>query len=171
MLLPALRRHTPALLLLVALSAVPAKSLALSTTKMPEVSQPGCTLTGEVYHCDLHGLQQALRKSQTVAIETQAMDRQTAAQLRHLVNELGKQPATANRPADLIFLLTPIATPGVNYGPSDRDLATLRIYTGDAQGGRGTLVWAETLRGQGDRPWPAQVNGLIEQFQGRLSGQ
>ena len=143
---------------------------AAATTAPQGNTPPGCTLSAEVYHCDLHSLQRALGKARSVAVETQATDRQTAAQLRRLVTELGKQPATTNGPADLIFLLTPVEGTGIHYGPGDHDLATLRIYSADAQGGRDALLWAETLRGQGDRPWPAQVQALLQQFRGQLNG-
>lgn len=165
-----LRRRTPASLFSLALAAAAAKTLGAAVIPLQNAAQPGCVLAAGTYHCDLQSLQGALGKARTVAIETQAMDRQTAAQLRHLVNELGKQPASVNQSADLIFLLTPVQSPGIDYGPGDHDLATLRIYSADSQGGRGGLLWAETLRGQGDRPWPAQVQNLIQQFQGRLSG-
>ncbi len=74
----------------------------------------------------------------------------------------------ADQPADLTFLLIPIDPTGVDFGPAGRDLATLRIYAPGHNGTHGTLLWAETYRGQPDRPWPAIAHATIEQFQSRL---
>ena len=128
-----------------------------------------CTLTEGAYHCNLPAFQQAMAAAPSISIETQPMDRMTAAQLRRLVTSLGKTVGTNDRPATLLIALTPVEMTGINYGPGDHDLATLRVYAVDGENRRGDLVWAETLRGQGDRPWPAQVHDLIQQFQTRLN--
>ncbi len=137
---------------------------------LPDVSAATCTLDGGIYRCSLPAFQRTLAAARNLSVETQPMDRMAAAQLRRLVGSLGKQLATTDHPADLTVALTPVQMSGVNYGPGDHDLATLRVYTVDAGNQRGDLVWAETLRGQGDRPWPAQVHDLIAQFQSRLNG-
>ncbi len=137
-------------------------------------STTGCTLRKGVYTCNWEAFRQALQHAQTVAIETQQLDRSTAAQLRRLAQSLGKTvtPApggeAAARAPDLTFLLIPVDAAGIHYGPEDHSLATLRIYAPGPNTTRGPLLWAETLSGQGDRPWPAQVHTLIEQFQDRL---
>lgn len=146
---------------------------APGTVRAQEAAAPdsGCVLYKDVYTCNWHAFRQALAGAQTVAVETQPHDRFTAAQLRELIRSLGKtaEPATgaADHPADLIFLLIPMDA-GIYIGPEDHPLATLRIYAAGPDGSRGHLLWAETLRGQGDHPWPSQVHALIEQFQDRL---
>lgn len=109
----------------------------------------------------------ALDRAHTVAIETGHMDRAAAHELRHLVTNMGKLPEPAGSLADLTLRLEPTPPTGIDIGPADHDLATLRIF---APGTTGTpvLLWVETLRGQGDRPWPAQVHALIEQFQAHI---
>lgn len=148
---------------------LPAETAIASLGRVPSPqTSAGCTLSDGVYHCDLLALQRTLRQAATVRLETQRLDRTTAAQLRDLVLKLGKQVRSADQPADLVFALTPVESPGVIYGPGDHDLATLRVYKTEPERGHGSLIWAETLRGQGDRPWPAQVHVLIEQFRARL---
>ena len=134
-----------------------------------QTSEAGCTLEKQVYTCDWQGFVQRLDKAHTVAVETQSsLDRFTAKQLRELAGELGKSVATEDQSGDLTFLLIPMESTGVHYGPAGEALATLRIYA-PAQGTpRGTLLWAETYTGQPDRPWQAIVRALIQQFQDRL---
>ncbi len=135
---------------------------------LQETPASACALTDGVYRCNLPAFQRTLAAARAISPQTQPMDRQTAAQLRRLVASLGKQLGTNDHPATLQIALTPVEATGITYGPGDHDLATLRVYTLDSENRRGDLVWAETLRGQGDRPWPAQVHDLIEQFQTRL---
>ena len=134
----------------------------------------GCTLQKHTYTCNFAAFRQDLAAAHTVTVETQRLDRPTANQLRQLVQALGKSvagttPENGAAPAaDLTFLLIPMENSGINFGPQDHELATLRIYAPGTGTSHGTLLWAEVLRGQGDRPWPAQVHALIEQFQDRL---
>ena len=135
----------------------------------------GCTLQKGIYSCNLAAFRQDLAAAHTVAVQTQRLDRSAASQLRQLVQTLGKSVVSTSTEnegapgADLTFLLIPMENSGVNFGPGDHELATLRVYAPGDGSARGTLLWAETLHGQGDRPWPAQVHALIEQFQGELS--
>ena len=128
----------------------------------------GCTLEKQVYTCDWAAFVQRLAKAQTVGVETESMDRFTARQLRELVGELGKTVTTEDQPGDLTFLLIPMQSTGVHIGPAGEALATLRIYAPLPGAPRGTLLWAETYTGQPDRPWPATVHALIQQFRDRL---
>ncbi len=161
-----------AALLLGALALVTSASMAMQA--QDGSSNPGCTLQKDIYTCNWETFRQALKHAQTIAVETQPMDRSTAAQLRQLAQSLGKTvtPASGGEagatPPELTFLLIPMDTAGIHYGPEDHSLATLRIYAPGPNTTRGTLLWAETLRGQGDRPWPSQVHTLIQQFQDRL---
>ncbi len=130
--------------------------------------EAGCTLEKQVYTCNWPAFVQRLDKAHTVAIETQQLDRFTAKQLRDLVGELGKTVAPEDQLGDLTFLLIPMQSTGVHIGPGGEPLATLRIYASLPGTPRGTLLWAETYTGQPDRPWPATVHTLIEQFHDRL---
>ncbi len=147
------------------------ESFASPPKMLQETPASGCTLMDGAYHCNLAAFQRALASAHEVSIQAQPMDRLAAAQLRRLIASLGKQLGTNDRPATLLIALTPVEMTGVTFGPGDHDLATLRVYTVDGESRRGDLLWAETLRGQGDRPWPAQVHDLIEQFQTRLKQQ
>jgi hypothetical protein len=131
-------------------------------------NEQGCRLEKQVYTCDWPAFVRRLDKAHTVTIETQQIDRFTAKQLRDLVGELGKTIAPEDQLGDLTFLLIPMQSTGVHIGPGGEPLATLRIYASLPGTPRGTLLWAETYTGQPDRPWPATVHALIEQFHDRL---
>jgi hypothetical protein len=132
-------------------------------------SEAGCTLEKQVYTCNWAAFVQQLNKAHTVAVETESsLDRFTAKQLRELAGELGKTVAPEDQLGDLTFLLIPLQSTGVHIGPSGEPLATLRIYASLPGAPRGALLWAETYSGQPDRPWPATVHALIEQFHDRL---
>ena len=122
------------------------------------------------YTCNWISLQSAFDRSRTIALRTEPMDRSTAAQLRRLIAELGKVPAAEGQPADLTFAVVPVPPNGVDMGPNDHELARLLIYAPSQASAQGLLLWAETYRGQGDRPWPAQVHALLRQFQERFPG-
>jgi len=132
----------------------------------------GCTLQKRVYSCNWDAFRSRLDAAQTIAVESQPMDRFTAAQLRKLVARLGKSVAGANQVADLTFILTPVESTGIHIGPAGEPVATLRIYASGAATGtessRGTMVWAETWIGHSDRPWPSIVHSLIMQFEDRF---
>lgn len=132
---------------------------------------PGCTLEKQIYTCSWQAFRPELDAAHTVAVETQRIDRSTAAQVRKLAEELGKSVVEGQQGADLTFLLIPLEPTGVHIGPGGEPLATLRIYKPGAGTPRGTLLWAETYTGQPDRPWPATVHALIEQFRSRVSKQ
>lgn len=146
---------------------------SLLLTACPQAQQTvapdeGCALQRGEYHCDWSQLRLAFDRAHTVAVRTDPMDRATLRQLHTLVDQLGKTPAMPDQSPDLTFMLVPVEPTGVNLGPGDHDLATLRVYAPVAGSERGALLWVETLRGQGDRPWPAQAHLLIEQFQARF---
>jgi hypothetical protein len=129
---------------------------------------PGCTLERQVYTCDWQAFVHRLDKARSVSIETQSIDRFTARQLRELAGELGKSVVAGDQQGDLTFLLIPMQSTGVHIGPAGEPLATLRIYAPEPGNPRGRLLWAETYSGQPDRPWPATVHALIEQFHDRI---
>jgi hypothetical protein len=131
-------------------------------------NEQGCTLVKDVYTCDWQAFVQRVDKAHTVAIETQQIDRFTARQLRELAEQIGKTVAPEDQPGDLTFLLIPLQPTGVHIGPAGEPLATLRIYASAPGTPRSKLLWAETYTGQPDRPWPATVHALIQQFHDRL---
>ncbi len=131
-------------------------------------NEAGCTLEKQLYTCNWDAFVQRLDRAHTVAVETQQLDRFTAKQLRELAGELGKAVAPEDQLGDLTFLLIPMQSTGMHIGPAGEPLATLRIYASSPGTPRGTLLWAETYTGKPDRPWPATVHSLIEQFQDRL---
>jgi len=148
----------------VMLSALVAGGVA----RAQKANEQGCTLEKQVYTCDWQAFVQRLDKARTIAIETQQIDKFTARQLRELAGKLGKTVAPEDQLGDLTFLLIPMQSTGVHIGPAGEPLATLRIYASLPGAPRGTLLWAETYTGQPDRPWPATVHALIEQFHDRL---
>ncbi|HEY4355671.1 MAG TPA: hypothetical protein VGN16_07995 [Acidobacteriaceae bacterium] len=130
---------------------------------------PGCTKYKTMYRCNWREFHRWLPHLHSVTVETDPMDRAAAGQLRELAAAMGKGVATPASPADLTFVLKPVEPTGIDFGPADRDLATLQIYSGNAVTGNRTLLWVETYRGQADKPWPLVVRALIDQFQQRLS--
>src|SRR5579875_3721925 len=86
---------------------------------------------------------------------------------------LHKDTYTCNRPSfqqafDRAHTVALLGPNGVDFGPRDHDLARLEVFAPSSSASQGTLLWAETYRGQGDRPWPAQVHALLTQFQQRF---
>ena len=128
----------------------------------------GCTLEKQVYTCNWQAFVQRLDHAQSISIETQSMDRFTARQLRELAGDLGKSVAPEEQAGDLTFLVIPLPSTGVHIGPSGEPLATLRIYAPEPGNSHGKLLWAEVYTGQPDRPWPATVHELLEQFHDRI---
>jgi hypothetical protein len=130
-------------------------------------SAPGCTLSKQGYICDKASFHRLLKHSQTIAIDASPRDRIARKQLAELIVALGKSPTDG--PADLTFALTPPDPAGVNIGPSDQELATLRVYGPSTDGKPGNLLWAETFRGQPDMRWPSAVHALMQQFQAEFA--
>ncbi len=153
-----------ALLVVLATPTLPCYAAAQQTRVAPDA---GCVQHNGGYVCNWSNFKLAFDRARTVAIETGRMERSTAAQLRSLAAALGKTPSEGAS-ADLTLMVLPAEPTGVNVGPADHDLATLRVYAPSRDSSRGVLLWVETLRGQGDRPWPAEVHALITQFQERF---
>jgi hypothetical protein len=89
--------------------------------------------------------------------------------MNKLVRSLGKTVKSA--PADLTFVLTQPESVGIDYGPSDRELAAIRVYYGPSGNDQGTLVWVETYSGQPGVPWSIVVNHLIAKFRTQFKQQ
>jgi hypothetical protein len=134
-----------------------------------QTASTGCALRKQVYTCDWAAFKDKLDGAHNVAVETQSrLDRPVATELRELAQSLGKSVTESQQGADLTFLLIPWEGNGVEFGPMDQPLATLRIYAPDQETGHRKLVWVETYFGQPDMPWPAEANAAIEQFRERL---
>ena len=162
--MPALRR----LFLTLVLASLPS-ALRAQVVAADIGPSTGCTFQNQVYTCNKPWFLKELAASKTIATAAAATDRTGRAQLQQLIARLGKQERAKGTRADLTFLLAPIATEGVSVGPSGTDLATLRIYRTRPDGDRGNLLWAETLAGQPDTPWPLVVRALLSQFQADLA--
>jgi hypothetical protein len=134
----------------------------------PTTDRAGCVLDGRNYVCSFGGFHHMFHRSKTIAIEASPRDQAALAQLNELVLALNRTVAPAGQ-GDLIFAVLPIDHGGVIIGPGDVDMATLRIYEQGPEGAHGELLWAETYRGQSDRPWPATVHALLRQFQERMA--
>ena len=150
------------------LAGIPALTCLPGLAQSAVTPDGGCVQNKGTYQCNWSSFKLAFDRAHTVALETQPIDRSTGRQVGTLLDELGKT-RLEGQTADLTMLVIPMDPSGMNLGPADHDLATLRIYAPREGTARGILLWAETLRGQGDRPWPAQVHALLMQFQDRFS--
>jgi hypothetical protein len=133
------------------IEAVPAQSPVL-----------GCSRNKNHYSCDKPQFTKILKDARTVAVETQPFNRISAKALEDLARELGKsvQPGSA----ELTFLLEPADPDGLYFGPNDRELASLRVFSLGPKGERGQLLWVESYIGQPDMAWLMVVHGLTQQF-------
>lgn len=125
-----------------------------------------CSLEKGYYHCDQAAFARTLNEARTVAVESQPFNVATNQALRDLVRSLDKTEAADS--ADLTFVLMKAPDTGINFGPNDRELASLRIYSHGPKDARGQLIWVETLDGQPDMPWPMAVYDLIRQFKASI---
>ncbi len=114
------------------------------------------------YHCDQTVFARYLKETKTVAIESQPSNLATNRALRDLIKTLDKTETAEN--ADLTFVLIKAPDTGIYFGPNDRELASLQIFSRGPRGARGQLIWVETFDGQPDTPWPTAVYDLIQQF-------
>jgi hypothetical protein len=122
-----------------------------------------CTEQGNTYSCDRHTFQQLLGTAKTIAIQVPRRDQTSFKQLQQLAASLGKtvQPESA----DLTFVLASPPDPdGFYSGPSDRQLASIRIYYKATSSNPGQLIWTESYFGQPDTPWPTAAHAVIEQL-------
>ncbi len=130
-----------------------------------------CALHKNTYLCDWAVFKKTLAAARTIALKSKPMDPGGDAELKKLAGDLGKRAVVApEEDADLVMVIVPAEDSGIFYGPGGRALATLRVYGRGSLNRRGPLMWAETLDGQPDIPWPAVVYQLIAQFQSRVTG-
>jgi hypothetical protein len=138
--------------------------VAVSTPSFAQmkVESRGCTGNGNILTCDESAFRQILQAAVSIAVETPPHDPSSLRRLEKLAHALGKS-VRANS-ADLTFVLIRPEWSGINYGPSDRELAELRIYHRAAGVASGELLWVQTYRGQPDTPWPIAVDHLVTEF-------
>ena len=125
-----------------------------------------CTLKNYVYHCDSDAFTQALASATNVAIEAQNVDSYARDRLKDmLAHGYGKQVVDQSDSPELIFLIVPVGSDGINISPGEPVLGSLRVYSATPSGARQHLLWAETFSGPQDLPWPAVVRALTLKFQ------
>jgi hypothetical protein len=128
-----------------------------------------CTLDGLAHTCNRADLQRAFAEAHTVAIESQPKDRVADAELASFTRKLAKE-LSPSASADITLRLVRTPSAGVSVGPSDVELATLRVFSTKSGPQDSRLLWVETYRGQPDLPWGAVVRALTGQLQATLAG-
>ena len=139
--------------------------LAMGGTVASAQVTEGCVLNKGTYTCNRVEFAAAWKSAGTVAIEASPREKMTAAQLREMLEKMGK---TSGETGDLIVLIAHRDENGVEVGPSGIELGSLRVYAPGTDGKRGNLLWAETYVGQPDMSWPAVVHALVAQFEGKF---
>lgn len=114
-----------------------------------------CTLKDHQYQCDKLSFEQVLSASRTVSVEAPRLHPGSLNQMERLGRSLGK---TVRSGSSLRLVLVAAESDGIYYGPSDRELGSIRALYGNR------LVWVESYNGQPDTPWAIVVNHLAEQF-------
>ncbi len=135
-------------------------ALALSVVAYAQSSTAAsCVQVKGSDQCNRAAFVKLLAQAKTISVETQPYDRNGQRELKELVNHLGKKVAAAH--GNLVFRLQRLSpNNNVYFGPNDRALASLRVYS------RGSLVWVERFTGEPGTPWPTVVYETIQQFQG-----
>jgi hypothetical protein len=141
-------------------------SAALAQQPAPTISA-GCGILDRVVTCNWAAFRPILQSSPVIAVEHAQIDRFTGRQLEQLVTHLGKTLASPDNPGNLTFDIVPTGEHGIDIGPSDKPILQLEVHDGPTSAGK--LLWVETLRGDPDRPWPANVHAVIDQFAARLT--
>jgi len=114
------------------------------------------------YHCDQAAFRATLNQARTVAVESKPFDQATTNSLEKLVRTLNKSEVSSA--ADLSFVLIRTQAEGINYGPSDRELASFLVYSHGSSGAGKQLIWVETFDGEPDLAWPIVVYDILRQF-------
>jgi hypothetical protein len=148
---------------------IPALCLAISSAPAllaQAHASPGCELQKGYYHCNQAAFVAALKEAKTVAVESKPFDQATTNSLGKLARELKKTEISDN--ADLTFVLIRTQAAGINYGPSDRELASFLVYSRGPRGAGRQLIWIETFDGEPDMAWPIVVFDIIRQFKASI---
>jgi hypothetical protein len=138
---------------------------ASSAPAQVQVVARACTKDGNQYNCNKPTFEKILRVAKTASVRTPRLQ-PSSGQLGKLVQSLGKTIRPDS--ADLTFVLVRSDPNGIYYGPSDRELAAIRVYYGASGNDPGTLVWMESYSGQPGTAWPIVVNHLTEQFRAQF---
>ena len=133
--------------------------------------QQACVLDKGIYTCSHHAFAAELRSARNIYMVPAPHDGASDEALKDLAHRLAKRVDGPD--SDLTFMI--VKTDRTIYiGPSDTELATLRIYGRPSQNAatadgeqvpRGPVLWVESYRGQPDIPWPAVTHNLVEQFE------
>jgi hypothetical protein len=122
-----------------------------------------CSRVNNQFSCDKVQFTRALKAAEFVAIESQPFNKVSLSALERLVRDLGKTVRTDS--PDLTFVLAPADSDAIYFGPNDKELATLRVYSRGPQGQHGQLLWVESFSGQPDMTWLMVTRGTILQFE------
>jgi hypothetical protein len=152
--------------LTLALAAALLSTSAFAQKPSPTISA-GCGILDRVVTCNWPAFRPILQSAHVIAVEHAQIDRFTGRQLEQLVTRLGKTLASPDNPGELTFDIVPTDEHGIDIGPADKPVLQLEVHDGPTSAGK--LLWVETLRGDPDRPWPANVHDVIEQFAARLT--
>jgi hypothetical protein len=127
----------------------------------------GCKMVREEhYDCDRDVFTKKLAEAKAIRVDAGRMELFAADRTQKLVRKLGKQVATPDEHADLAFEIAAVDRSGkIDFGPADIPLARLNVYDTEHH-----LVWVETLDGQQEMPWSADVIELLKRFQADIAG-
>lgn len=127
----------------------------------------GCKLQFEQHYvCDSTVAAKKLAEAKIIHVQTNRTDLFAADRTGQLVTKLGKQVAATGQPADMTFEVVPVDHGGMmDVGPHAIPEGRLNVYDTDHQ-----LLWVETLDGDGDAPWTADVMELLKRFQAHVAG-
>jgi len=126
----------------------------------------GCSRDKGYYFCNKSQFTTALKNAGIVSIETHPFNQISTKALEDLARGLGKSVQSDS--AQLTFVLAPGDAEGLYFGPNDRELARLSVFSRGPKGELGQLIWVESFIGQPDMSWPVVVRGLIQQFKADL---
>ena len=138
--------------------------LVAPTVLCQVASDPGCSIEKGYYQCNRAAFLTRLNEARTTAVVSKPFDQGTTNSLSRLVRTLHKTEIPAAAGADLTFVLIKAQAEGIFYGPSQRELASLLVYSRDPEGGGGKIIWIETFDGEPDIVWPIVVFNIIRQF-------
>ncbi len=129
-----------------------------------------CSIHGQHATCSRDTLIKRFAEAKTVAVDSVPKSRPGEAQVRSEMMLLRKQIAAAGTPADITLHLVQTPPEGINVGAGDSELATLQVFW-SKPGQERRLLWVERYLGPADRPWPAMVQAMTQQFQATLAGE
>jgi hypothetical protein len=132
------------------------------TAASAQAKLSACSKVKDQYSCNKPQVAKALVDARTVAVESHPFNKVSEKALADLARDLGKNVQSDS--VDLVFVLEPAGPDGIYFGPNDKELATLRVFTRGPNGQRGQLLWVETLTGQPGKPWLMVVHDLVQQF-------